>query len=136
LGRQEPDAAGEEGPVRAHRVDDVRVAQPGLLAKLPVGREVVLAAQPVVVHAGDMRDGDVKVRHTCSFVNDRPADKGATLPASPGSTGRTVGTCTGSLSIMPHARPASRRGRRRCVRLRPFGAAKPARAPGWWGTGR
>ena len=41
--------------------DQVRVGRQGPLAEFPVRGEVVLAAQPVVVDAGDMRDAGVKV---------------------------------------------------------------------------
>jgi hypothetical protein len=66
LGGQEPDAAGEEGPVRAHRVDDVRVGLQGLLAKLPVRREVVLAAQLVIILSAS--------NHTCRRLASLTSD--------------------------------------------------------------
>ena len=54
--------AGQEGAVGADRVDDVRIGLDRLLAGRPVGGEVVLAAQPVVVDAGDMRHAGVEVQ--------------------------------------------------------------------------
>ena len=60
---QEADRAGEERAVGAHRVHQVRVGLQGLLAEFPVGGEIVLPAQPVVVHPGDVRHAGVKVGH-------------------------------------------------------------------------
>ena len=46
--------ASEEGPVGSHAMQDGRVGRDHLLPGLPVGGEVILPAEPVVVHPGGM----------------------------------------------------------------------------------
>ena len=67
LGGQEAHRPGQERAVGPHREHQVRVGLQRPLAECPVRREVVLAAQPVVVHAGDVRHADVKVGHRASL---------------------------------------------------------------------
>jgi len=55
LAGQVLDRAAQERPVGPHPGQDVRVGLQRLLSGLPVGGEVVLAAQLVVVHAGGCR---------------------------------------------------------------------------------
>ncbi len=59
LGGQEPHHAGQERPVGAHRGDDAGVGRDHRVACRAVGRVVVLATQPVVVHPGAVRHGGV-----------------------------------------------------------------------------
>ncbi len=54
--------AGQERAVGPDRVDNVRISLDCLIACLPVGCVVVLAAQPVVIHPGDVRDAGVERR--------------------------------------------------------------------------
>src|SRR5262249_43294468 len=54
--------AGQEGAVGADRVNDVRIGLDRLLTGRPVGGEIVLAAQPVVIDAGDVRHAGVEVQ--------------------------------------------------------------------------
>jgi hypothetical protein len=63
LGRQKPDRPRQERPVAANAGQQPRVSLGRLLRRRPVGREMVLPAEPVVVHTGDVRYGDVKVPH-------------------------------------------------------------------------
>jgi hypothetical protein len=61
---QEPHGAAEEGPVGAHHGADIGVQSDGRAGDVSVGLEVVDAAQPVVVDAGDVRLGGVdSLRH-------------------------------------------------------------------------
>src|SRR5581483_7762746 len=53
LAGQEPDHAAEEGAVGAHGGADVRVQGGDRAGEVPVGLEIVVAADPVVVDAGD-----------------------------------------------------------------------------------
>jgi len=62
LGGQVTDGAGQEGPVGPDREDDIGIGRNGLIARGPVGREVIGAAKPVVVHPGDVGHADVKGR--------------------------------------------------------------------------
>ena len=52
LGGQEPHHPGEERSVGAHRGDDAGVGLEHRVAGRAVGGEVVLAAQPIVMHPG------------------------------------------------------------------------------------
>src|SRR5262249_11270837 len=56
---QEAHRPGEEGTVRPDPEAEPRRDGQHPLGRLPVGGEVVLAAQPVVVDAGRVRDGGV-----------------------------------------------------------------------------
>jgi hypothetical protein len=60
LARQVADRAGQERPVGAHGQGQVRVRLQRPVTGLPVGGEMVLAAQPVVIDPGDMRDAGVE----------------------------------------------------------------------------
>ena len=55
--RQVAHRAGEERAVGTDRQGRLRVDLEDLVADFPVDREVVLAAEPVVVDPGDVRDG-------------------------------------------------------------------------------
>jgi hypothetical protein len=59
FGSQEPHNASEERPVRADRHDDPRVRLHYRVAGCAVRGEVVLAAQPIVVHPGAVRHGGI-----------------------------------------------------------------------------
>jgi hypothetical protein len=67
---EEPDRAAQERPVRLACRRDPRVQGRHRLGQFPVGDEVMTAAQPVVIHPGDMR-------HACVEVG-RPAPRGVT----------------------------------------------------------
>jgi hypothetical protein len=49
----------------------------GLLRSLPVGREVVLAAERVVIHPGLVGDGDVDVRRLVAVAGNHAREKAA-----------------------------------------------------------
>ena len=59
LGGQESGRPGEERPVGPHRLDDSRVGGDNGVAGRPVSGEIVLAAEPVVMHARTMRDARI-----------------------------------------------------------------------------
>jgi hypothetical protein len=59
FGGQVPDGAAEECPVLSRRDPDERRVPQHLRRRLPVGREVILAADEVVVHPGGMGPGRV-----------------------------------------------------------------------------
>jgi len=52
LGGEEPHDPGQERPVGPHRHDDPRIGRDHRVTGGAVGREVILAAQPVVMHPG------------------------------------------------------------------------------------
>ena len=58
--------AAQERPLRADAEPDLRERRDDLLGHDPVGREIVLAAQPVVVHPRDMRHAGID-RHALAF---------------------------------------------------------------------
>ena len=73
LGGQVPGRPAEEGPVGAHPV-----AQPGrrgqhALGRLPVGGEVILAAQPVVVDAGLVGVPGIELRQVIAGHSGDPS---------------------------------------------------------------
>jgi cytochrome P450 len=57
--RQVPHRAAEEGPGGAHGGADIRIQCDHRAGQVPVGLEVMVAADPVVIHAGDIRLGGV-----------------------------------------------------------------------------
>jgi len=59
LGREEAHGPGQERPVGPDRRDDARIGGHDRIAGRAVGGEVVLAAEPVIVHAGAVRHGRV-----------------------------------------------------------------------------
>jgi hypothetical protein len=59
LGGQESGRPGEERPVGPDRLDDSRIGGDNGVAGRPVGGEIVLAAEPVVMHARAMRDARI-----------------------------------------------------------------------------
>src|SRR5262249_19633543 len=71
LGGQVPDGAAEEGPVLAYAgaARGPRLDHP--LGDLPVGGEVVLPAEEVVVHPGRMRPGPIDLRNREPFLPAR-----------------------------------------------------------------
>jgi hypothetical protein len=73
LGRQVADGPHQECPVRAHGRVHIGICPDRLIACHPVHGKVVLAAQPVVVHPGDMRDRGVDLRNDPSIVRDDTA---------------------------------------------------------------
>ena len=56
---EEPDRAAQERPVRLARRRYPPVQGRHRLGQLPVGHEVMTAAQPVVIHPGDVRLGGI-----------------------------------------------------------------------------
>ena len=73
--RQVAHRAGEEPPVGLDRQDRLRVDLQRLLADLPVDREVVLAAEPVVVDPGDVRHAGVDLRQLARFTGQDAAEE-------------------------------------------------------------
>jgi hypothetical protein len=61
LGGQEPHHTGQERPVGANRPDDPWKGRHHRIASRTISGVVVFAAQPVVMHPGAVRHGDVKV---------------------------------------------------------------------------
>jgi UDP-N-acetylmuramoyl-tripeptide--D-alanyl-D-alanine ligase len=61
--RHVADGPAEELPVLPGHLCRERVDRQHLLRQLPVGREVLLAAQPVIPHPGDVRPGRVERLH-------------------------------------------------------------------------
>jgi hypothetical protein len=57
--RQITHRAGQKGTISANRENDIWISLDRLLAGHPVGGEILLAAKPVVIHAGDVRDAGV-----------------------------------------------------------------------------
>ena len=58
--RQVAHRIGQESPLRADIAQDSRIGLNHLLGGLPVNREIILAAQPVVVDPGDVRHAGVQ----------------------------------------------------------------------------
>ena len=54
--------AGQEGTIGANRVNDIWIGLDRLLTGRPVGGEIVLAAEPVIINAGNMRDAGIDGR--------------------------------------------------------------------------
>jgi hypothetical protein len=68
LGGQESGRPGEERAVGPDRLDDSRVGGDNGVAGRPVGGEIVLAAEPVVMHARTMRDARIDAEPVRSLV--------------------------------------------------------------------
>jgi hypothetical protein len=51
--------AGQKGTIGANRENDTWIGLDRLLTGHPIGGEIVLAAQPVIINAGNMRDAGV-----------------------------------------------------------------------------
>jgi hypothetical protein len=68
LAGQVTHGAPEERTVRPDPGNDRRVRRDRLLSGLPVGGEIVLPAEPVVVDAGRMRNAGVEVRGRTRFA--------------------------------------------------------------------
>ena len=128
LGGQEPHHPGEERAVGSHRGDDAGVGLDHRVAGRAVGGEVVLAAQPIVMHPGAVGHAGVddaagatvsvvpavrlfRAGHQCAFRMKLPPWRiyarrvGPRLSVHPGPFGRNAS---------PGARAA---GRRRTCRL-------------------
>ena len=59
LGGQESGRPGEERPVGPHRLHDPGIGRHDRVTGRTVGREIVLASEPVIVHAGAVRHAGV-----------------------------------------------------------------------------
>jgi hypothetical protein len=78
---QVPDGAAEEGPVLPHRRPKRRRDRERLLGDLPVGGEIVLAAEEVVVHPGRVRPGRVDLRRNITVAHVRHLSPASECPA-------------------------------------------------------
>ena len=63
LGREEPDHAPDEPPVLHHRLAQLRHQRKKPGGGNPVGLEVILAAEKVVIHPGGVRDRHIQAPH-------------------------------------------------------------------------
>jgi hypothetical protein len=70
LAGQIPHRPGQERAVPTHALYHVRVFPHGGLGSCPVGGEVVLSAEPVVIDAGDMRDAGIDLRQMASLFRE------------------------------------------------------------------
>ena len=73
LAGQVPHDPGQERPVRPHVGLDPRVGGDRLLGRLPVGGEIILAAQPVVVDPGRVGVPGIELRQVIAGHSGDPS---------------------------------------------------------------
>ena len=74
LGGEEPDDAPDEPAVLHHRLAQLRYQRKNPVGGNPVGLEVVLAAEKVVIHPGGVRDGHIQApRRLISLSHQIPS---------------------------------------------------------------